>query len=332
MASEQDASRRSRACQRDAHGECAHQLQGWGSWDVRRPWDAPHVELCGCPCHSACLLGGRGHVLTSVFLESCTCPGSRELMEAHTKIWEQAGRPPERPFGGESVRWVRNRNQQRRAAAEAVRARAAGKSRAEIRDLLIAEMESRKIQVPSAQGLDALTDSIASGGPGDPSGWQAARILVGIVKRMVAESRGSRSLTPFDRMTKGAKSAGGNAFYSSSWDDAGPMATVILDSNAGQLLSVPRFPMPIVARIELQPGRQGGSSDDGEVVVHVNEQRVGVLSAADSPRYRQALEDPRRHGSALAVPGFASRTADGSLQIRIYAPDAFTQAAPENQG
>ena len=175
-------------------------------------------------------------------------------------------------------------------------------------------------------------DSEASGNQGGPSGWQAARALLGIVKGMIAENRRFRSLTPFDRTTEGAKPAGGRAYYSSSWDDAGPMATVILDSSAGQLLSVPNFPMPIVARIEQHPGVQGGSPDDGQIVVYVNEQRVGVLSPADSPRYRQVLDDPRRQGSALAVPGFASRTADGSLQIRLYPPDAFTQATPKAEG
>ena len=51
-------------------------------------------------------------------------------------------------------------SQLRREAAEAVRARAAGKSREELKDLYIAELRSRGLNIPREQILDANIDAI----------------------------------------------------------------------------------------------------------------------------------------------------------------------------
>jgi len=124
------------------------------------------VLLCSCRCHSACPLAGRLLVSRAIWVGLCECPGT-ELAEDK---FDQAER--EAPHFPDFERRLRERQEQRarerqehradmRAAREATRAAAAGKSRAQIREIYVAELRARGLEVPSDLMLDATADAIA---------------------------------------------------------------------------------------------------------------------------------------------------------------------------
>jgi hypothetical protein len=61
----------------------------------------------------------------------------------------------------ESMAKAQRESQARREAFDAARAGAAGKSRAEIRDLYESELRSRGLEIPSEEILDARVDAIS---------------------------------------------------------------------------------------------------------------------------------------------------------------------------
>ena len=56
---------------------------------------------------------------------------------------------------------ARHRSEQRRAAFEATRARAGGKSKAEIREIYVSELQRRGLMVPADRILDAVAERVA---------------------------------------------------------------------------------------------------------------------------------------------------------------------------
>jgi hypothetical protein len=143
---------RSRSCLTGTHEDCGH--LGSTSYDL---WDGgrPSLLLCQCGCHSTCSLAGRLPLVSRViWVGLCTCPGT-ELAE--DKLDEAEREAPEFP---DLEQLVRERQEQRtrerqeekaamRAALEATRAAAAGKSRAQIREIYLAELRARGLTVPS---------------------------------------------------------------------------------------------------------------------------------------------------------------------------------------
>lgn len=157
---------RSRSCHGNRHADCGHLL------GVARRWDArPAVLLCLCTCHSGCALAGRLPLVTrEVWQAQCICPGT-DL--AAGKLDEAERDAPD--FGDFQRQWRERRersarqSQQRRAARreakreafEAARAAGAGKSRAQIREIYVAELRARGLALPSDLVLDATADAIA---------------------------------------------------------------------------------------------------------------------------------------------------------------------------
>jgi hypothetical protein len=103
-----------------------------------------------------------------IWVGLCTCPGT-ELAEA--LLDEAAARASEFP---DMDRLTREHMQQRarerqekraatRAAWEATRAAAAGKSHAQVREIYVAELRKRGLPIPSDLMLDATADAIAHG-------------------------------------------------------------------------------------------------------------------------------------------------------------------------
>jgi hypothetical protein len=86
--------------------------------------------------------------------QSCSCPGAA----AERARQDEAGE--EFPDFREEMAKYQRATQLRRKAAEAVRARAAGKSRKELKDLYTAELRSRGLKIPPEQILDANIDAI----------------------------------------------------------------------------------------------------------------------------------------------------------------------------
>jgi hypothetical protein len=154
---------RSRSCDGGRHAECGHLLGGCPQ-SGRRP--AP--LLCSCGCHSGCPLAGAFPLVTrQVWPAQCICPGT-DLAADKLDEAERQEVPDlaefERQWRQERAKSERE-SRQRRAAAreafEAARAVAAGKSRAEIRDIYVAERRARGLTIPSDLALDAYADAIA---------------------------------------------------------------------------------------------------------------------------------------------------------------------------
>ena len=154
---------RSRPCTGERHADCGHLLSV-----ARSPGARPAVLLCQCACHSPCPLARRLPLVTrEIWQAQCICPGTG-LAAGKLDEAEREETPGFAGFGREwRERWAdsEQKSQQRRAAArgafEAARAAAAGKSRAEIREIYLAERRARGLTIPSDLVLDAYADAIA---------------------------------------------------------------------------------------------------------------------------------------------------------------------------
>jgi hypothetical protein len=148
---------RTLACARDTHRECPHFVGMGGGLNPRQLRLEFGTLLCQCPCHDACPLGSTGHGTApfKVWRDSCTCPGADR---ARQRMAETGAEPP-------SFREMRERQHQndraRREAFRAARRAAAGRSRAEIRELYLAELRARGLAPPSEPSLAATVEHIA---------------------------------------------------------------------------------------------------------------------------------------------------------------------------
>ncbi len=159
----------SRSCLTGTHADCGH--LGSIGYDFRngdRHWLMP----CQCRCHSACLLASRLPFVSRATWEAlCTCPGT-EL--AAGKLDEAERNAPD--VSDFARRWHERREKfwrdpgqlraAKREAFEAARAARAGKSRAQIREIYVAELRARGLPVPSDLMLDATADAIARNSDG----------------------------------------------------------------------------------------------------------------------------------------------------------------------
>ena len=158
---------KSRACTLGAHGDCTHFVIAGGGFNPQRLRLEFGAGLCPCACHSPCPVAARGKRLTvptEVWRESCTCPGAEH---------------------------ARRRSRARKEAFESARARAAGKSRDEIRDIYVAELHARGLAAPGEDLLEAVVDQIT----GNP--LPAVRLAVRSLAQLGKELRGlSRLFRP----------------------------------------------------------------------------------------------------------------------------------------
>lgn len=158
----------SRECARDAHRDCPHFVTAGGGFNPRRLRLEFGAGLCNCSCHSSCpvtITTKRFTVPVKEWYASCTCPGAGERRQ---RLDDAGGIPPD---FAELREQAEQRSRARREAYEAARARAAGKSRAEIRGIYLAELSARGLRAPTERVLDAVVERIA----GNP--FPAARVL-----------------------------------------------------------------------------------------------------------------------------------------------------------
>jgi hypothetical protein len=139
-ADEFERSLRSPACLGGAHGDCPH-LHGFGGGpNPRRLRLEFGVMLCKCECHSSCpVTSKRMAVPVQTYIESCTCPGGEDQRSGLYRAGARARRD----------------SQARKEAFNAVKARAAGMSRDQIKDLYKAELRARGLDIPPEVLLDA---------------------------------------------------------------------------------------------------------------------------------------------------------------------------------
>jgi hypothetical protein len=151
---------RSRACNDDEHQECGHVSAAITG--ARRRQEAT-ILLCRCPCHKACLLARRKpDAPVTVWRRRCACPGAEQARTTQGDPCEFLPRLEE--FRETYERQSRLRSQAREDALKAARAAAPGKTRDEVRGLLVAEMQARGLEIPHERLLEVAVDLVT----GDP--------------------------------------------------------------------------------------------------------------------------------------------------------------------
>lgn len=163
---------RTRSCASGAHEDCAHLSGMGGGFNPRRLRLEAGAGLCPCSCHASCPVAVTSRRLTvpvAVWRTSCTCPGAEQ---------ERQVVPDFDQIRADS----RRRSADRRAAFEATRAQAGAKSRAELRDIYVAELRARGLTIPADRILDAVVERVA-GNP-IPAARIAGETLVQMGKRL----------------------------------------------------------------------------------------------------------------------------------------------------
>jgi len=145
------------ACLEGVHEECGHWHGSRGAFNYRRLRHEGFAVLCGCDCHSSCpVTNAKNPVGDQAWRQSCTCPGA----ETMRRMIDEFGTLP---FGVRDFRemWAKSRNelQSRREAFQAAQASAAGKDRAQLKDLYVAGLRARGLKIPDDQGLDAAIEA-----------------------------------------------------------------------------------------------------------------------------------------------------------------------------
>jgi hypothetical protein len=133
------------ACVRGQHENCPH-LNGYGSaLNLRRLRFEAGALLCKCGCHSSCPRADkRAGVLEQTWRESCTCPGAEDERPRREPAAVQAQSPP----------------QPLHEVGRAVRAKAAGQSQEQIKDLFKAELRARGLRIPREEVLNVMVKVI----------------------------------------------------------------------------------------------------------------------------------------------------------------------------
>jgi hypothetical protein len=145
------------ACARAAHEDCPHMTGMGGGFNPRRLRPEFGVDLCPCSCHEPCpvAIGDRRMTVPmKTWHASCTCPGAEPERQRVAEHGLEM-----RDFG-EMTEEARRRSRARKEAYETARSRAAGQSRAEIREIYIAELTARGIKIPAEPVVDAIVERI----------------------------------------------------------------------------------------------------------------------------------------------------------------------------
>jgi hypothetical protein len=146
---------RSRGCAAGEHRDCGHVRIA-----IRRPVSrqrlASTIGLCRCSCHATCPLADRAPVPLTVWQQLCACPGAERQRGWNDETGEQF--PSFDEFQEKYQRESQGRREAKKAAFEAARAAASGKTRAEVQEIYLAELRARGLDVPSAPILEADVD------------------------------------------------------------------------------------------------------------------------------------------------------------------------------
>lgn len=287
-------SRRSAACAINQHSVCPHavalQLNG--------------QALCQCACHSGCPLAGLDKVLLQLWWNECRCPGSGRLRDEGRRKWPK-GQPPNL---SDVWRSVQEDNDVRSQARAAVAMRSAGRTRAQLRQMLIDELRSRGRDTPPEVLLDAEIDAIESTIPSNASTIAAFRTFA---KSLLRARKAQREFDALARDAHILRGPHGEDPYLILPDYSLSPVTVILDPGSAPHLS--QMGHDVFVSLYRDRGR-----DDNPVVVYADGNRIGVLDMHDGLRYQPALDAAQRVGRALMVQAILIAGRDSSLRLQIY--------------
>jgi hypothetical protein len=224
-------------------------------------------------------------------------------------------------FGDFSARWRQGRDRSRArragfdAAVAAVRAAVAGKTRSEVRELLMTELRARDFAPTPDPVLEYLVDRVLA-----PADVLSQVRLTGRGLRMVAGNAVNLS-----QLGGGPHMDLGDAEpLLLSCNRSMPGADVILDPDTQQRLDplggddpgpVPdsRDIFVLLNRIEIEQGRE-------QVTVRAGDHRVGVLAESDSAAFRAFVEEGARLGRPVVTEASCVRNPDGDWRLSVYRP------------
>jgi hypothetical protein len=168
------------ACLEGMHEECGHWRGSGSARNPRRLRRERFAILCGCDCHSSCLVTNEKNTVGDLaWRQSCTCPAA----EAVRRMLDEA---VILPFGVRDFaeKWAESRHEfkSRREAFKAAQASTAGQDREQLKDLYVAELRSRGRKIPGGDALDA---AIAAHMDSYPTGARfVGREVVSLWKRL----------------------------------------------------------------------------------------------------------------------------------------------------
>jgi hypothetical protein len=301
------------ACRAGAHSRCFHRNTYAGGFP-RRLHGGFRIALCGCDCHAACPLLSYDQVSDREWEMTCSCPGAGQAQGITRRQHED--------------------DQRVRAAMDAVHARAGGKTRAEIREMLITELRAGAGALPSSGSLDAAADRVAR------NSGQTAAGRTGVAHAAGMFAGDLRLLSRFFRraVTNDVSEPSGRAAYFVSRDSAASGLDVVLLPAAAQILDALdegwRFwdamggvepgedgqgiPAGRFVPVWLEAGAPGSATPRPVVTVHVGGHRLGELSPGDRALLDHDLEAAREQNQTIWMIGhYFRRTAGTAARLRL---------------
>jgi hypothetical protein len=224
-------------------------------------------------------------------------------------------------FSDFAARYHRSRD--RRLAFDevigAVRSVSSGKSKDEVRDLLVAELRGRSIRVPDEPFLGHMADRVLA----DDDILTQLRLSaqgLGALKEYGAKVVNDlKHLLPVDGLNV---DLGDVDIVHIPWDTSEPGAPVVLDPDAQHWFTantdVESRPLPSDIVVVLTWAVSGPES--GQVAVRAGDRRVGVLTTADSEDFRPALDDGSERNRPAVTEGRLERTSDATWRLTVYRP------------
>jgi hypothetical protein len=302
-------------CRSGAHSRCMH-LDASAGGIPKRLRDGIRIMLCGCDCHAACPLTGYDQVSDREWEASCSCPGA----ELARNIYRRRNEDTERL----------------RAAIDVVQARAEGKTRPEIRQMLIAELRRGSRTLPAAGSIDAAVDRIARQSEHTAAG------RTGAARAFAMFADDLKTLAGFFRegIKNDVSDPSGRAAYFISPDSPINDLEVILDATAEKILDAldeGRRRWEAMGGVEHQAQGQGmpetqmipvwleaakgavGARERPAVVVHLGNQRLGELSSDDSALLDHDLRAAKQQNRTVWMRGrYSHPTAATRARLRLY--------------
>jgi len=295
------------ACGSGSHDRCTHRKPSEKGFP-KRLRDGFKIALCGCDCHAACPLTGQADVTDREWETSCSCPGAQLPRDFYRNRRED--------------------DQRLRAAAVAVQAESAGKTRTQIRELLINELKTGPGPLPSSDDLDFAVDYIARSAEQEAAGrtgttrtlrvlagglTDLARTLLGGLKNDVSDPSGREPyyLSP-DSPAKGLEviiAPGAQSALDALGADERRRAEM---GGVGPEEQAQRAAKPALVFVRLESGTEdheidgerGGVLRRPVVTVHLGRHQLGRLSAEDGARLDSDLRAAQQQNRAVWMSGF----------------------------
>ena len=294
-------------CGSGRHGRCTHRNPSVKGFP-KRLRDGFKIALCDCDCHAACPLTGQADVSDREWEMSCSCPGARLPRDFYRKR--------------------REGDQQLRAAAAAVQAESAGKTRTEIRQLLINELKTGSGPLPSSDNLDFAVDHVARSAEQEAAGrTDTTRTL-----RVLAGELTDLGRTLLGGLKNDVSDPSGREPYYLSPDSPAHGLDVVVDPGAQPTLDAlgaderrwaemggvgprgqaQRAAKPVLVPVRLEPGNEdhqiegerGGVLRRPIVTVHIGRYQLGRLSAEDGARLDPDLQAARQENRTVWMSGY----------------------------